>query len=58
LGFKESIMLQVFGGEPDERQYYNSIAIRGPESSLIYQFIDGRELLVEAFKKNNHRFNL
>lgn len=46
-GFKGST-LTGFGPVPDERQYYNSIAIRGPETSN-YQFIDGRRTFSRSF---------
>ena len=36
------------GGVPDERQYYNSIVLRGPESSN-YQFIDGKRTFDRSF---------
>ncbi|MFT4855354.1 MAG: gliding motility-associated-like protein [Algoriphagus sp.] len=37
-----------FGAVPDERQYYNSIAVRGP-ASTNYQFIDGRRTYSRSF---------
>jgi len=46
-GFKNSSSL-MFGPVPDERQYYNSIAIRGPESSN-YKFIDGKRTYSRSF---------
>jgi len=37
-----------FGPPPDNRQYYNTIAVRGPASSN-YQFIDGRRTYSRSF---------
>ncbi|SDC83708.1 gliding motility-associated C-terminal domain-containing protein [Algoriphagus faecimaris] len=46
-GFKDPSG-EGFGPVPDERQYYNSIAIRGPES-VNYQFIDGKRTFSRSF---------
>ncbi|WP_181452663.1 PKD domain-containing protein [Algoriphagus aquaeductus] len=46
-GFKDPTATG-FGPVPDERQYYNSIVIRGPETSN-YQFIDGKRTFDRSF---------
>jgi hypothetical protein len=46
-GFKDPTATG-FGGVPDERQYYNTIAVRG-RASENYQFIDGRRTFSRSF---------